>query len=83
MAWVVKREDDRGEWLYEPLVSVGRLEFGMPLTEAAALLSGRSSEPAGPGDWIVDTEHSFPELGVTLYGTDEGRLGLPRWLCMR
>ncbi|GAA0296860.1 hypothetical protein GCM10010302_39400 [Streptomyces polychromogenes] len=74
MAWEVKRDEDRGEWVYEPLVGVGRLEFGMPLIEAAALLSGRPAEPARPGDWIVDTEQSFPELGVTLYGTDTGRL---------
>ncbi|MFJ3881591.1 hypothetical protein ACIPW5_29595 [Streptomyces sp. NPDC090077] len=74
VAWEVRRDEDRGEWVYEPLVGVGGLVFGMPLVEAAALLSGLPPEPARPGDWIVDTEHSFPELGVTLYGTDTGRL---------
>ncbi|WP_280918760.1 hypothetical protein [Streptomyces sp. SPB4] len=74
MAWEVKLEEDRGEWLYEPLTGVGRLEFGMPLAEASSLLSGRPPLPARPGDWVVDTEDSFPELGVTLYGTEAGRL---------
>ncbi|MFD5421658.1 hypothetical protein ACFWJT_26950 [Streptomyces sp. NPDC127069] len=74
MTWEVKKDEDRGEWLYEPLVCVGRLEFGMPLAEASSLLSGLPPLPGRPDDWVMDTEDSFPELGVTLYGTDRGRL---------
>ncbi|MEU8502080.1 hypothetical protein AB0C86_35995 [Streptomyces lavendulae] len=74
MAWEVKKDEDRDEWAFEPLVGVGGLSFGSPLTEVRLHLGAVPWQPAGASEWIVETEESFTELGVTLYADKTGRL---------
>ncbi|MGW7317373.1 hypothetical protein [Streptomyces sp. NPDC054865] len=74
MAWKVKRDQDRDQWAFEPLVGVGGLTFGVPLTEARLHLGASPRPPADSSEWIVETEESFPELGVTLYADKAGSL---------
>ncbi|MEU9800766.1 hypothetical protein [Streptomyces sp. NPDC051000] len=69
--WQVKRDEEREQWAWNPLVAVGPLEFGMRPDEVVEALGERVVE----GDECGAERHEhFQDRGVMAYYTDAGHL---------
>ncbi|MFB6482390.1 hypothetical protein ACFCXF_33860 [Streptomyces virginiae] len=68
--WRVKKNEDREQWAWSPLVAVGPLEFGMRSDEVAEAFGERT---IGGGERREGHEH-FQDRGVMAYYTDAGHL---------
>ncbi|MFI6875497.1 hypothetical protein ACIBL6_18850 [Streptomyces sp. NPDC050400] len=72
MSWWTRKPEERAQWVFEPLVGVGPLRFGMNSDQVAAALDGAVAyvssglgEPLGWGE--------YGDWGVTaFYGEDAG-----------
>ncbi|MCW2939363.1 MAG: hypothetical protein JWN00_2348 [Actinomycetia bacterium] len=74
--WDVKRDEDRAQWTFTPLVSVGPLQFGMSPYEVAVTLGRddpRFYKDHFGGDY-APREDRFTDVGVVAYHTGSGRL---------
>lgn len=71
--WDVRKDEDRAQWAFTPLVSVGPLRFGMSPGEVAATLDqvDRGSAAYYPE---ASSLQRFDDVGVTAYYEDGARL---------
>jgi hypothetical protein len=70
--WDVKRDDERMQWNFVPLVSVGPLKFGANHEEVVDALDGARAG-SGVHDWRTESwlEADFSDLGVIAYYRDQ------------
>ena len=70
--WLVKRNDERLQWTFVPLVSVGPLQFSASHDEVVESLDG-AMPGSGRQDWRTNTrtEARFGDLGITVYYRDQ------------
>ena len=72
--WAVKRDLDRAQWAFSPLVSVGPLRFGMSPGEVGAALDGaRAYNSYIMRDGTLEGQR-FTQVGVTTFYTQSARL---------
>ena len=72
--WAVKRDVDRAQWAFSPLVSVGPLHFGMNPVEVRAALDGaRAYNSYIMRDGTLEGQR-FTQVGVTTFYTQSARL---------
>ena len=71
--WAVKRDFDRAQWAFTPLVSVGPLRFGMSPVEVGAALDGAIAY-ISHGARAQPRLQQFTEVGVTAFYTESARL---------
>src|SRR5690242_9494286 len=67
--WEVKRDMDRAQWEFSPLVSVGPLRFGMSSDEVCATLNC-AIDAVSHGAFV----QKFTEVGVTVFYAESARL---------
>ncbi|MBT8225650.1 MAG: hypothetical protein HKP61_15605 [Dactylosporangium sp.] len=67
--WAITAEDERAQWTFVPLASVGPLRFGMDPGEVTAVLGG-----ARVSHYITGSCVSLNHVGVTTYYDHTGRL---------
>ncbi|MGW0486318.1 hypothetical protein [Nonomuraea sp. NPDC003214] len=68
--WDVKKDEERQQWTYTPLVGVGPLRFGMSYQEIIDALDP-FVQTGGVGSDDAPTARRYPELGVTVYYEDD------------
>ena len=70
--WDVKRDGERMQWNFVPLVSVGPLKFGANHEEVVAALDGARAG-SSLQDWRTESwlEEDFRDLGVIAYYRDQ------------
>lgn len=72
-AWAVKRDFERAQWTFAPLVSVGPLRFGMSPAEVGAALDGAIAY-ISHGARAQPRVQQFTQVGVTTFYTESARL---------